>query len=162
MPEPARNQRKRTAEEASQGVQRGGNEHPLVCVNARNNCGETAPLGCLNTTQCPPISTDQLKNTRTSVSAEPAQQKGIQKCFLNRPLTQIKTVASLLRCYFDRFSSKNGTREAAPVLRCCMSRVNPPTNSAEEPISITLAGLSRRTWTTSWRRHSTSWTSRRA
>ena len=28
-------QQKTTAEEASQGVQRGGNEHPLVCVNAK-------------------------------------------------------------------------------------------------------------------------------
>ncbi len=36
--------RKRTAEEASRGVQRGGNEHPLVCVNATNNRGEAAPI----------------------------------------------------------------------------------------------------------------------
>ncbi len=33
---------KRTAEEASQGVQRGGNEPPLVCVNATNTGGEAA------------------------------------------------------------------------------------------------------------------------
>ncbi len=40
----ARNrQRRRTAEEASQGVQRGGDEHPLVCVNARENGGAAAP-----------------------------------------------------------------------------------------------------------------------
>ncbi len=41
--------------------------------------------------------------------------------------------SSLLRSYFDRFALKNGTREEAPVLRCCMLDVSPPTNSAEEP-----------------------------
>jgi len=40
--------RKRTAEEASQGVQRGGNEHPLACVDATNNRGEAAPSLNLN------------------------------------------------------------------------------------------------------------------
>jgi len=30
---------KEPSEEASQGVQRGGNEHPLVCVNANKTCG---------------------------------------------------------------------------------------------------------------------------
>jgi len=30
---------KEHSEEASQGVQRGGNEHPLVCVNAKETCG---------------------------------------------------------------------------------------------------------------------------
>ena len=32
--------RKGTGEEASQGVQRGGNEHPLVCVNATNTAAQ--------------------------------------------------------------------------------------------------------------------------
>ncbi len=35
---------KPTAEEASRGVQRGGNERPLVCVNATNNGGAAAPI----------------------------------------------------------------------------------------------------------------------
>ena len=42
---------KSTAEEASRGVQRGGNERPLVCVNATNNCGEAAPIRHYNTTR---------------------------------------------------------------------------------------------------------------
>ncbi|MFH1920086.1 MAG: hypothetical protein ABIP48_09405, partial [Planctomycetota bacterium] len=29
--------------------------------------------------------------------------------------------SSLFREYFDRFALKDGTREEAPVLRCCMS-----------------------------------------
>ena len=42
---------KSTAEEASQGVQRGGNERPLVCVNAINNRGEAAPIRNLDATK---------------------------------------------------------------------------------------------------------------
>jgi transposase InsO family protein len=37
-------QTKTAAEEARRGVQRGANEHPLVCVNAKNTCGEAAQL----------------------------------------------------------------------------------------------------------------------
>lgn len=37
-------QHKETGEEARQGVQRGANEHPLVCVNATTNRGEAASI----------------------------------------------------------------------------------------------------------------------
>ena len=40
----------RTGGEASRGVQRGGNEPPLVCVNATNNGGEAAPLSEIEST----------------------------------------------------------------------------------------------------------------
>jgi hypothetical protein len=43
-PTPEGDARTSTAEEASRGVQRGGNEHPLVCVNAIDNRGEAAPI----------------------------------------------------------------------------------------------------------------------
>ncbi len=39
---------KTTAEEARRGVQRGANEHPLVCVNAKQTCGEAAQTSPFN------------------------------------------------------------------------------------------------------------------
>lgn len=42
-----REAQKQIAEEPSRGVQRGDNEHPLVCVNAKKNGGAAAALNTL-------------------------------------------------------------------------------------------------------------------
>ena len=55
---------------------------------------------------------------------------GVSSFEVEKPSTG---ASSLFRSYFDRFALKDGTREEAPVLRCCMSDVNLPTNSGEEP-----------------------------
>jgi len=55
---------------------------------------------------------------------------GVSSFEVEKPSTG---ASSLFRGYFDRFALKNRTREEAPVFRCCMSHVNRPTNSAEEP-----------------------------
>ena len=61
---------------------------------------------------------------------------GVSSFEVEKPSTG---ASSLFRAYFDRFALKDGAREEAPVLRCRMPDVNPPTYSAEEPYNNTLS-----------------------